>query len=132
MEYQIRVSDDGSYIEIVSFIDVDRVSAFKHTVEAHILGRELGIDLFLVDYRLARNLDQPSVRFEFANQTLLNTEMINPRAVVAVVVDKDDSSHDFSETLMLNVGLNVRYFRDIEQAKQHLLSYQQREVGRSS
>jgi hypothetical protein len=40
--------------------------------------------------------------------------------MVALLVDPEDHSHDFVETVGRNAGLNVTLFRDRDAAKQYL------------
>lgn len=121
MEYSIQVSDDGHYIVLKVLGAINRQSAMQQNVEAHALGKQLGINRFLVDVTESRNTDSIGDSYEFAYTDMKETEGIDIFARVATLVSPEDHSHDFIETVAQNSGLNVRIFRDRKEALEFLL-----------
>lgn len=108
--------------------DVDRRSAMAMNVEVHQFGRERGISLYFVDMTHARNVESVTGNYRFSYDDMRSTEGINRFARVVTLVDVDDHSHDFIETLSRNTGLDVTLMRDREAALALLL----RDVERSA
>ena len=121
MDYTIAPSEDGKYIVITVRGEINGESATKITLEAHALGRELGIERFLEDLTECRNLETDTHNYTFARKDLLRQKGLNYTARVALLVSPDDRSHDFVAMVTRNSGLDVRLFTDREQAVQHLL-----------
>jgi len=80
--------------------------------EGHSLGKELGINRYLVDTTGARNTDTIKDSYDFAYADMRNTNDIDKTAVVALLVSPVDHSHDFIETVARNTGLNVTQFTE--------------------
>lgn len=121
MEYTIALSENHLYVEVIVVGDVDRHSAMAMNVEVHQFGRERGISLFLVDMTRARNVESVTGNYRFSYDDMRSTEAINRFARVVTLVDVDDHSHDFIETLTRNTGLDVTLMRDREAALALLL-----------
>ena len=119
MSYTITPSPDKTYIFIKVTGNITRASAMEHNVKAHTLGKKLGINKFLMDMTESRNTDSVIDNYKFAYEDM-TTPDIDPAARVATVISPDDSSHDFVVTAMMNAGLNVALFNDIESAKKFL------------
>ena len=113
-------SDDGTYITITEHGDYTREIAMEHTVEAHALGRELGIRCYLVDVTDARNVESTLTNYKFAHREVPQQPAIDQQACVAVLVDPTYHSHDFYETLSQNAGIDLTLFRDRQEAIDHL------------
>jgi len=120
MDYEIYPSDNGQYIVLEVHGEINREIAMQQNLEAHSLGKELGISRYLVDVRSAVNTDRFLDKHEFAYKDMVQTEGIDKGAVVATVVSEGDSSHDYIETVSRNAGFNVTMFTDIEEAKAFL------------
>jgi hypothetical protein len=75
------------------------------------LCQEKDIDCFLIDLRGAPSLINAFDDYNFAHHDMkyLNIPR-NHRA--ALLVDADDQSHNFFETVMVNTGYATRLFRD--------------------
>ncbi|PKO16363.1 MAG: hypothetical protein CVU39_08340 [Chloroflexi bacterium HGW-Chloroflexi-10] len=121
MSYRIYPSSDGKYIIQEVEGDYYRKRALELNIEAHAIARGLGINRFLVDLTQARNVDSIYESYEFSYEDM-QIEEIDQSARVAVLVDIDDNSHDFIETVSRNAGSDVTLFRDVEKARQHLLA----------
>ena len=119
MEYSISLSDDSKYIFLKYKGKINREIALKATVEAHERAKKHGISCILVDVIESTNLESVINNYGYAYEEL-RVAPINRQMVVALLVDPDDHSHDFIETLMINAGHNLKLFRDRERAIQHL------------
>ena len=120
MSYQIDASEDGTFIILKVTGDITRETAMGHNVEAHALGKRLGIRSYLMDLTEATNTESVTDGYEFVHRDMRAAPDIDLRARVAVVVAPGDHSHDFIETVSKNAGLNVTIFRDAQSALSHL------------
>ena len=120
MKYTIKPSKDGKYIILTIVGEINSQSAMKQNLEAHALGKELGINRYLVDVTEARNTDSVLESYEFANIDMRETEGFDIHAQVATLVSPGDHSHDFIETVARNSGLSVKIFTDPDLARQYL------------
>jgi hypothetical protein len=120
MKYKIYVSDDENYIILKVVGEINRQIAMKINLEAHSMGRELGINKYLVDVTKAKNTDSTMDSYDFVNKDMSTSEGIDFSARVATLVSPGDSSHDFIETVAINSGLNVRIFTDLNQALSYM------------
>jgi hypothetical protein len=121
MSHTIVPSEDKKYIMLTFEREINRGIAMKQFKEAHVLGRKLGIDRYLVDVTAARNTDTTMGQYSFAYDDLHQAEEIDRHARVAVLVSPDDHSHDFIETVTRNAGWQVKFFTDRAKALAHLL-----------
>ncbi len=117
----ISPSSDNKYIILKYIGDVNRRDALMYTVESHTLGKKLNINRYLVDATEAKHTDSVSDDYQFAYKDIPGADGIDFTAVVAVLANADDSSHDFIETVSRNSGLNVRLFKDRAKAVQYLV-----------
>ena len=121
MSYTILLSDDQKYIVVTVEGSITRKIAMQHNLEAHALGKKLGIQRYLVDATRARNTESMLKGYQFAYEDMNETPEIDRDARVALLVAPDDHSHDFIETVSKNAGLNVTIFRDRKSAENHLI-----------
>ena len=121
MSYSVKPSEDGKYIILKHWGEIDRKLTTQRNLEAHALGAELGITRHLVDLTEAKHVDTVINTYEFAYKDMRLLPGINKDARVAVLVSPEDHSHDFVETVTRNAGQNVTLFRDRDAAIQHLL-----------
>ena len=121
MSYSIFPSEDGKYIVLKYSGELSRKLNIEHVIEAHALGAKLGITRYLVDLTEARNIDSTPDLYEYAYKDTKTASGLNLNALVAMLVDPDDHSHDFVETVLRNAGHNVTLFRDRGSAINHLL-----------
>lgn len=122
MNYSVKVSEEGDCILVDVNGNIDGRTAFQFTTESYKLGKRLGITKYFVDLRNSRNIQKVGDKYHLVNQDLINVPEINKGAKVSCIVNPDDHSHDFIETLMRNSGFNFTIFRDINEAHNHLLS----------
>lgn len=122
MSHIISTPDDAKYIELKFLVDFTREKAIQGIIESHTLGRKIEVNRYLVDLRGVRNNASVFTTYEFSYRDLIFHPEFDKAARVVLLVDADDHSHDFSETVLRNAGMNVRLFRDRDLAVQHLLN----------
>lgn len=120
MTYSITPSPDGKYITLKVVGNIGRLSAIAYNLEIHALGKELGIDRFLLDFTECRNTDTVLRNYKYVHDDMQNPG-INQAACTAMLVSSNDHSHDFIEALFRSSGADVTLFYDREQALQHLM-----------
>lgn len=118
--YNVRPSDDQSHIVLTIVGEVRGKHMKKYIVEAHAVGKEMGIHRYLVDVTEAKNIDSVTDQYKFAYSDMKNTEGVDPRAKVAALVSPGDKSHDFIETLLHNAGLLLKIFTHSDMAMKYL------------
>ncbi|MEJ2454085.1 MAG: hypothetical protein P8103_08015 [Candidatus Thiodiazotropha sp.] len=125
MTYTITPAKDGDYIlvEVHGVVTLDIASQW--TMEAHTLGKQLGLRKYLVDVTAAVNKDSTLDQYRFANSSMVEDTAVDRYAKIAVLVAPEDHSHDFVETVCRNVGLNFRLFRKRDEAMAFLGCSQQ-------
>jgi hypothetical protein len=120
MGCEIKTSQDGKYIIQIVSGDLTGKLALEYNLKTHALGRELGIDHYLVDVTESRNVDSPPADYSFAHFSMKNNPAIDQTARVAILIRPGDRSHNFIETVSRNSGLDVTIFTDRYQAIRHL------------
>ncbi len=120
MSCTISPSADGKFIVITVTESINRESAMGYNRDAHALGARLGINRYLMDVFAAVNTDTVYDQHRFAYQDLQDAPEIVRSARVAILVNPDDHSHDFIETVCRNAGLDVTIFTRREEAEAHL------------
>ena len=121
MTYSIEIIKDERYILITVHGKINREAATAINAEAHALGKSNGINKYLEDLRDARNDDTVSNNYKFAYQDM-KIETFDRFARVAILVDSNDHSHDFIETVSKNAGFFLSLFTDQKEAIKYLLS----------
>jgi len=121
MSYSVKPSEDGKYIILKHWGEINRELTTQRNLEAHALATKLGINRHLVDLTEAKHVDTVTNTYDFAYKDMRSLPGINKNARVAVLVNPDDHSHDFVATVAMNAGQNVTLFRDREAAIQYLL-----------
>jgi len=119
-EYRIEPSEDQTYILLSVVGEFTAKNFMKCILETHARGQEMGIHRYLVDAIKAKNIDTVLGNYQFAYSDMQTTKGIDPLAVVAGVVSKDDHSHDFVETVSNNAGKHLKLFTDFNQAVDYL------------
>ena len=120
MDYEIRVSDDGTYV-ILKIIGPTGRHRFAQVVEAHVLGASLGLRRYLVDLTEATNTESPLESYDLAYHDFPEDDRIDRFARVAALVSPGDHSHDFLVTVFRNAGSIIETFEDLESARRYLL-----------
>jgi hypothetical protein len=120
MTYSITASVDKKYITVKVIGNISRQLAIQYNLEAHTLGKELGIDHFLLDFTECKNTDTVLRNYKYVYDDMKDPG-INQAARTAMLVSPNDHSHDFIEALFSDTGADVTIFRDPELALWHLL-----------
>ena len=120
MPYTIEVSENKHYIITTVEGDLTNAQAIEQNIKAHQLGASMGISRYLVDLTASHYIGTTLDHYEFAYKDMQGSDMINRNARVALLVAKDDYSHDFVETVSRNNGMDVSLFRDRQAAINHL------------
>ena len=121
MSYTIKPSEDRQYIVLKHWGEINGELAMKRILETRRLGAKLGITRHFVDLTEAMNVDSVTKTYKYAYKDMKTPPGINQNVRVAMLVNPEDHSHDFVETVLRNSGQNVTLFRDRELAIQHLL-----------
>jgi hypothetical protein len=116
LNFTVEVSEDKRYIKVVVKGAIDRKTGAEMVSHVHTLGRENGIDKFLLDLTESLNDDSIFDQYQFAYVDAPAADGFNRFAKVAVLIAPNDHSHDFIETAMRNTGFNIRLFHNQEQA----------------
>jgi hypothetical protein len=116
MKYTLSPSEDRTYITLAFIGDINRHTTMQHIKQAHALAKELGTNKFLLDLREATNTDSTTDQYEFVHRDLLQSEDLDVFACVAALVDPENHSHDFLETVFRNIGFNLKLFNDRDEA----------------
>jgi hypothetical protein len=120
MTYTIKPIDSGNYILIEVEGEMTRAVGTEVIVEAHRQARALGIKKFFMDLTKAVNRDTSIEQFQFANNDIRESKEFNRFARCAGLVAPHDHSHDFVETVIRNIGINFRLFRNRQQALDYI------------
>ena len=111
MDYDLTVSDDGTYLEIRVFRPITGEMARRFAGDAIKEGHKRDIRRFLVDARGNRNVSSVIEQYRLGNEDMAQFEL-HRLSKIAVVVDEGDTSHDFVETVFRNAGYACSMFSD--------------------
>jgi hypothetical protein len=115
------VAEDQSHI-ILKLIGHSGRPEFQGVLEAHALGRELGIHRYLVDLTEATNPDTPAEDYQLANRDFMASPALDLAARVVALARPGDHSHDFLVTAFRNAGAYLELFDDRPAALRALLA----------
>jgi len=101
--------------------DMDPRVALQVTVEAHKLGRELGVKRYLCDFRECRNIGSVYDNYWFAYDGTQMSVDIDNSARVATLISPDDQSHNSSVTFGRNSGKDLVPFTNLDAAVYYLV-----------
>lgn len=121
MKFSIKESPGNEFIVIKAMGKMTRQNSMKLNTESHAYGKSVGINKYLVDLTESKNIDSAVNSYEFANKDM-QSDSIDRKAVIALLVDPNDDSHDFIETVSKNAGLNVTLFKNRKLAEDYLKS----------
>lgn len=111
LEYQIALSDDGSYIRNTIFVDVTNKLIEKFSEEIVRLKEETGAVKFIVDVSRVRSAQSATDMYVLTYNKLTASRSF--RAIkIAIVTHPGDNSHDFMETLFVNNCVTGKIFRN--------------------
>ena len=112
LEYQIALSDDGSYLRITFLVDMTNELVERSFVEGTRLSEETGVLKHLVDVTRVRSAQRPKDMYMLTYKQL----SVWRNFTIAVVTHPDDKSHDFIETLLFNIGATGKVFKNEDEA----------------
>ncbi|HES59949.1 MAG: hypothetical protein JW956_03595 [Calditrichaceae bacterium] len=121
MGYSIKLSEKKEYVILVIEGDFTGKDMLKYILEAHAFGHKKKVDNYLVDVTKAKNVDSVLGNYEFAYTDIQSIPGVNPRSKVASLINPEDHSHDFIETVLINAGMPIKLCRDLETAEKYLL-----------
>lgn len=109
MSFSSRVSDCRKYIHIVVTAEITYELALQFLQQAYMQARPFGIRNFFFDMRTSRNIESTSNNYHLIRNDL---ERIGfDRAVkLAMLINLNDDSHDFVETVATSAGYNCKIF----------------------
>lgn len=120
MDCDIKPSEDGKYIILTICGDLTGERMLENILKSHALGKELGINRYLVDVTRSRNIDPPPENFSFARYQLKHTPGIDLSARIAALMSPGDTSHNAILTVSHVSGIDMTAFTDRHQAIAHL------------
>lgn len=120
MHYSIKLADNNDYIAMKVYGPMNRQIVMEMFMESCTLGKEHGIKKFFMNLTDAINDDSTTDQYHLANTDLATADFVDRTAKVAALVAPNDHSHDFIETVIRNVGFNLRLFRKREDAMEFL------------
>ena len=112
-DYRIKASKDRTHIELKIEGDFDGRSMMGYLIEAHSLGKKLGINNYLVDVTEARNTDINANNYKFATSGIKQQNGIDNQANVVALINEKDHSHDFVTYALKN----MKVFTDPDMVK---------------
>ncbi len=120
LKHSTFVAKDGGYIICELNGDIDRAGAQVFIKSIFELGSQTGISLIVIDARNARNMMGPFenhfVMYKDMQSTIKERQSNISKLRMAVLVDPEDKSHNFVETLAYNAGYRFKLFQDEEAA----------------
>lgn len=94
---------------------------YQHNIEAHQLARSLNLRSFLIDLTESVNVNSAAENYDFVYRQVRNSPEMLHKVCLALLLKKNDHSHDFIETLASNAGEKVKKFYDVEEAVRFLI-----------
>lgn len=115
MAYRISISENGKYIicRVIGAMTMKTAQAFGK--EMLKLARTKDIKRYLTDVREAPNISTTYDNYKFAYEEMDKLGLQRAHRS-AILINPDDSSHNFVETTLKNSGFNVRIFHDEDAA----------------
>ena len=121
MTYKLEITDHQPYITMIVTGELTNHLIMEQNAALTKLAEEKNITIFLVDLVNARFVGSIVDQYDYANNYMYVSKDVNRHHRLSLLVDPDDHSHDFIETVLRNNGFDVTIFRDREKAIEHLL-----------
>ena len=121
MAYSLNIEEDHSFITMFVIGELTNEIIMDQNVAMSKLAAESGIDKILVDATKARFIGSILDQYDYANNYMTTSNDVSRLFRLVLLVDIDDHSHDFIETLSRNNGFDITIFRDREKAIEYLL-----------
>ena len=119
MKYKISVSEDGTYISIRVLETITGEIEKEFAKFAIKEAKQRKIRKFLVDVRGTRNIANSSEQYLLGYEDMKQFDL-DKHSRIAVLVDENDNSHNFIETIMFNAGYLCSIFIDEDAALEWL------------
>jgi hypothetical protein len=115
LKYEIALADDGSYIRNTVFVDMTNELVEGFLGDIYRISEESGIFKHLADVSRVHSTQS------IADMYWLSYEVFQSSPVfkileIAILTHPDDQSHDFIETLLINIGVMGKIFRNEDDA----------------
>jgi hypothetical protein len=113
MDYEIKLSDDKSFVIVNVKKHLSTQIALVFTKEAIDLAGKHNINCYLIDIRGIKNTWSPFETYQFAH----NLDKYGRQRLhkVALLVDPTDKTHAFLETTIVNQGYNNHLFTNYDE-----------------
>ena len=111
-EHRIKPSKDLTHIVLKVVGEFDGQAMMEYIIEAHSLGKELGINNYLLDVTEARNTASTISNYQFASSKIKQQKGINHQANIVALINEKDHSHDFVTTVLCNTGQPIQVCTD--------------------
>lgn len=123
MDYQISLGEGSDHIVLKVFKPMTSEIGRRSAPEMIRLAKEHNIHKYLIDVRIAPNLQSVTKNYSFAYKEL--PEIAFPKAsITAFLISEGDTSHEFSELTFKNAGYVVQSFTCEDQALRWLRKLQ--------
>ena len=121
MSHELSVSDNNVYLIMTISGDLTNELANRQMADLYQLANSVGIKKFLIDLVNCRFVGSTVEQYEYTTNEMPRTGFVNRADRFAFLVDVDDHSHDFVETVSRNNGYDVCLFRERDKAIRYLL-----------
>ena len=115
MKFEVSSSDGDAYIRVKTFDAVTGDMAKQLAENAINNAGQRGINRFLVDVRGTPNIASTGEQYRLGHNDMEQFGL-KKDSKIAILVDVNDTSHSFIETVFLNAGYRCRIFYDEEAA----------------
>ena len=114
-EYQIALSDDGSYMRLTFLVDITNEIVDRSHIEMSRLSEETGVLKHLIDSSRVQAAQSATDMYMLIHKEL-SVSPVFRTFKIAIVTHPNDDSHDFIETLFFNSGVNGKLFKNEDEA----------------
>ena len=109
MSFTTRVSDCRKYIHIIVTAEITYELAHSFMTQACVEASSLGIRNYFFDVRAARNVESTSNNYRLIYEDAQRMGY-DRAAKLGILINHNDDSHDFIETVANSAGLNCKIF----------------------
>ena len=111
MNYEISLSEDGTYIRLRIFEAVNGEMERKLAENVIKEAKQHKINNYLIDVRGTPNIANVVEQYRFGYEDMKRFGL-DLDSSIAILADANDTSHNFIETVFVNAGYNCRIFAD--------------------
>lgn len=129
MSFEISISDDGSYIRVKVFENINGALEKDFAEKAIKEAKIRSINRFLVDVRGTKNIATTVDQYLFGHEDLRSFALDSFSSIV-ILVDEGDESHNFIETVLKNAGFMTYLTTDEGEALKWLIGRKQGESSK--